>query len=119
MESMAEFKPFQVSRPWGSFRQFTNNEPATVKIILVKKDEAFSLQYHTIRTEFWKILSGNPEVTIEESVTRAKPGDEFEIAPKTKHRVYSVEMDTQILEISIGKFDENDIVRLEDKYGRA
>ena len=119
MEHMAEFKPFQIDRPWGNFRQFANNKTVTVKIILVKKDEAFSLQYHNDRTEFWKILSGVPEVTIGESVMRAKPGDEFEVPPKTNHRIHSIGMDTQILEISDGKFDENDIVRLEDKYGRA
>ena len=84
---MAESKIVQVERPWGSFRQFTHNNPSTVKIIFVKKGEAFSLQYHNHRTEFWKILSGTPEVTIGESLIYAKKGDEFEITPKTNHRV--------------------------------
>lgn len=116
---MAEFKIFQEERPWGNFRQFTHNSLSTVKIIFIKKGEAFSLQYHNNRTEFWKILKGTPEVTIGESIIYGKLGDEFNILPKTNHRVHSVDMDTEILEISFGKFEENDIVRIKDKYGRS
>ncbi len=111
-------KKLIVEKPWGQFEQFTHNESSTVKILFIKKGEAFSLQYHTKRFEFWKIISGNPEVTIGESTMRAKAGDEFEIPAKTNHRVASVDTDTQILEISTGDFDEDDIVRLQDKYGR-
>ena len=117
-EISAEFKPFTIKRPWGNFRQFTTNNPFTVKIILVKKGEAFSLQYHNKRSEFWRIISGTPEITIGDSVVEAKMGDEFQIPKKTKHRVRSLDTDTEFLEISSGEFDENDIVRLEDKYGR-
>lgn len=116
---MEEFKIFNEKRPWGGFEQFTQNVPSTVKIILVKKGEAFSLQYHHKRKEFWKILSGTPEVTVGDSVVRAKQGDEFKILPKTKHRVCSVDSDTEFLEISVGDFEENDITRIEDKYGRT
>ncbi len=116
---MAEFKPFTIKRPWGAFRQFTHNSPSTVKIIFIKKGEAFSLQYHNHRTEFWKILSGTPEITIGKSILHTKKGDEFKISPKINHRVYAVDTDAEILEISSGNFDENDIIRLEDKYGRT
>ncbi|MFA5778211.1 MAG: phosphomannose isomerase type II C-terminal cupin domain [Candidatus Paceibacterota bacterium] len=116
---MEGLKIYKEERPWGGFEQFVQNTLSTVKIILVKKDEAFSLQYHNNRKEFWKILSGTPEITIGDSVVRAKEGDEFEIPPKTKHRVHSSDTDTEFLEISLGEFDENDIIRLEDKYGRA
>ena len=116
---MAEPKPFQVNRPWGSFRQFTHNTLSTVKIIFVKNEEAFSLQYHNKRTEFWRILSGSPEITIGEVVVRANPGDEFEIPLKTNHRIRAVAGDAEILEISSDDFDEEDIIRIEDKYGRA
>jgi mannose-6-phosphate isomerase-like protein (cupin superfamily) len=116
---MVDFKSYKEERPWGSFEQFTHNSPSTVKIIFVKKGEAFSLQYHNHRTEFWKILKGAPEITIEDSVIVGKVGDEFEIPLKTNHRIRSIDTDTEILEIAEGDFDENDIVRLEDKYGRA
>lgn len=116
---MAEFEIYQEERPWGNFRQFTHNTPSTVKIIFVKKGEALSLQYHNNRTEFWKILSGTPKVAIGESTIHAKKGDEFTIMPKTNHRVSSVDTDTEFLEIAYGDFNESDVIRLEDKYGRA
>jgi mannose-6-phosphate isomerase-like protein (cupin superfamily) len=116
---MEEFKPFKVERPWGNFRQFTHNSPSTVKILFIKAKEAFSLQYHNLRTEFWKVLSGSPEITLGDKVFQAKVGDEFEITPKTNHRIRATDEDVQILEISAGEFVEDDIIRLEDKYGRA
>lgn len=116
---MAEFNPLEEERPWGGFRQFTHNSPSTVKILSVKKGEAFSLQYHDFRTEFWKILSGSPEVTVGDATVRAEPGDEFKVLPKVPHRIHATDSDSQILEISSGNFNEGDIVRLEDKYGRA
>lgn len=116
---MAEFTPLEEERPWGGFRQFTHNSSSTVKILFIKKGEAFSLQYHNLRTEFWKILSGNPEVTVGDKTIIAKEGDEFEVLPKTPHRIHATDSDSQILEISSGNFDEGDNIRLEDKYGRA
>ena len=120
MTSLArKIETFTVVRPWGQFDQFTKNEQTTVKTVFVKKGEAFSLQYHNQRTELWKILSGTPEVTVGQSVVRAKKGDEFEIQPKMNHRVSSIDGDTEFLEISFGEFNEDDIVRIEDKYGRV
>lgn len=106
-------------RPWGSFTRFTNNEPSTVKILHINKGEEFSLQYHTHREEFWKILEGHPEITIGDTVTHnPEPGDEFVIKPHTNHRISAPKDNVVVLEISTGQFDEDDIVRLEDKYGR-
>ncbi|MFA6536207.1 MAG: phosphomannose isomerase type II C-terminal cupin domain [Candidatus Paceibacterota bacterium] len=111
--------PFTEKRPWGEFRQFTLNEPVTVKTILVKKGEALSLQNHHLRTEFWKIISGHPEVTIGEKIFSAKAGDEFTVGIKTNHKIEAPKDEVLLLEISSGEFKEDDIVRLSDKYGRA
>lgn len=111
--------PFTEKRPWGEFRQFTLNEPVTVKTILVKKGEALSLQYHTLRTEFWKIISGSPEVTIGDKVVAATVGDEFMVPVKTNHKIEAPTDEVLFLEISSGEFKEDDIVRLSDKYGRV
>ncbi|MBI2086816.1 MAG: phosphomannose isomerase type II C-terminal cupin domain [Candidatus Zambryskibacteria bacterium] len=116
---MKELNPFTEKRPWGEFREFVRDEAATVKIIFVKKWEAFSLQKHHNRAEFWRVLSGEPDITIGEKTTRAKVGDEFEIPIEASHRVSAPVSDVEVLEISRGKFDESDIVRIEDKYGRA
>lgn len=106
-------------RPWGSFTRFTNNEPSTVKILHINKGEEFSLQYHTHRQEFWKILKGNPEIIVGDRTEHPKEGEEFVIAPHTNHRISAPVDDVEVLEISTGQFDEEDIVRLEDKYNRV
>jgi len=112
-------KPKTTVRPWGRFRQFSQDELSTVKIITVKAGEAFSLQYHKQRTEFWYIISGSPYVTIGKKKIKAKPGDEFLIKPKMQHRVMALRQSAVFLEVSFGHFDESDIVRIEDLYGRA
>ncbi|MDO8590097.1 MAG: phosphomannose isomerase type II C-terminal cupin domain [bacterium] len=116
---MKELKPTSEERPWGGFREFIKNEPSTVKILFVKKGEAFSLQKHLNRNEFWRVLSGAPEITIGDKTVRAKVGDEFEIPSETEHRIEALDNDVEVLEISRGEFDEADIVRIEDKYGRT
>lgn len=105
-------------RPWGSFTRFTNNELSTVKILNVNQGEELSLQYHNKREEFWKVLTGTPKIVIGEEVFDAKEGDEFSVLVGVKHRISAPNDNVSILEISKGEFDENDIVRLEDKYHR-
>ncbi|MBU6370463.1 MAG: phosphomannose isomerase type II C-terminal cupin domain [Patescibacteria group bacterium] len=105
-------------RPWGEEEIFTMNERTTVKILTVNPGEACSLQYHEHRTEFWKIIEGNLSVIIGKATIAAKLGDEFEVQPKTNHRLIGGTKPAKILEISFGDFDESDIVRLEDRYGR-
>ncbi len=111
-------EPITTKRPWGSFTRFTNNEVSTVKLLNVNKGEQLSLQYHSKREEFWRIISGSPKIVIGDEVFDAKEGDEFTVAVNTKHRISAPNDDVVILEISKGEFDEEDIVRLEDVYGR-
>ncbi|CAN5130547.1 hypothetical protein BH11PAT3_BH11PAT3_2020 [soil metagenome] len=113
-----EINPFTEKRPWGEFRQFTKNVNSTVKTLLIKEGQSFSLQYHHHRREFWKILLGKAEVTIDDSKIFADIGQEFLIPEGTKHRIKALEGDVYVLEISEGIFDEEDIVRTEDEYGR-
>jgi mannose-6-phosphate isomerase-like protein (cupin superfamily) len=112
---------YQEERPWGNFRQFTKNELSTVKIITVRKGESLSLQSHTQRSEFWKILSGNGVIEIGDEKFEAKVGDEFTVPPGAQHRVSvgaESGVDLAFLEIATGHFNEQDIKRFEDKYGR-
>lgn len=112
-------EPFTEIRPWGEFRQYTEGEPVAVKTIFIKDGQSLSLQYHHHRVEFWRILRGTPEVIIGEEKTEAKPGDEFMIGIGVHHRISAVGGDVEFLEIARGEFDEADIVRLDDKYGRT
>lgn len=104
-------------RPWGGFERFTLNELSTVKIITVKAGEAFSLQYHNNRAEFWKILKGEGLVTVGDETRKTTEDEEIFIPKNTNHRMQGI-TDISFLEIAMGEFDEKDIVRLEDKYGR-
>ena len=98
---------------------FTKNEQTTVKILTVRAGEMTSLQTHKNRAEFWHILSGEGTVTVGESQFRCVPGDEYFIPSGAKHRGAGGATNLAFLEISFGEFDETDLVRLEDKYGRA
>ncbi len=111
-------EPITTKRPWGSFTRFTNNEPSTVKLLHVNKGEQLSLQYHEKREEFWKVIEGSPKIVVGEETFVAQVGDEFNVAIKVKHRISAPNDNVVILEISRGEFDEDDIVRLEDVYGR-
>lgn len=130
-------KKYEEKRPWGNFVRYTHNEPSSVKIITVEAGQSLSLQYHNYREEFWRILEGKPLVEISEVAeagatsavklvsVEAKAGDEFFIEKKSQHRI-SAQQDSAgksgrvvFLEIAFGGLDENDIVRIEDKYGRA
>ncbi len=111
-------EPLIDKRPWGQFKQFTHNEPTTVKILTVEPHQELSLQYHEHRKEFWKVLSGSGIIQIEDERIAVKKGDEFTILERQKHRASAESESLELLEISYGEFDENDIVRLEDKYGR-
>jgi len=106
-------------RPWGNFERFTLNEKTTVKIVTVKAGEAISLQTHARRDEFWRVLSGSGIITIGSEHHKAHAGENYFGTRGLEHRVEGGSEGLQLLEISFGDFDEKDIVRLEDKYGRA
>lgn len=110
-----EIHEYIEKRPWGNFIKFTDNVPSTVKIITVEKNEELSLQFHHKRSEFWRILSDSGEVIIDGKNIPVKKDDEFFIPMGMSHKAKGP---IQFLEISLGDFDETDIVRLEDKYHR-
>ncbi len=116
---MKQLEKYQEERPWGKFEQFCKNEPCTVKIISVKPNSALSLQYHHHRNEFWRVIGGKGIVVIDGTEHEAIADKEFFIPKGAHHRIKTEDHAVQILEISFGQFDENDIVRLEDVYDRS
>lgn len=108
-----------VEKPWGRFFQYMLNEPSTVKILEVDEGQATSLQSHQHRDERWIVLDEGAEVHIGEQVLTPAPGEELFIPRGEKHRLASRRSTVRILEISLGFFDEDDIVRYEDVYGRV
>lgn len=114
-----ELHHFVENRPWGNFEQFTLNQVSTVKIITVTPGESLSLQKHSKRKEFWKVISGNGTISIDGIETPAVAGSIYTVPLQGTHRVSAGTNTLVFLEIALGEFDENDIVRLEDKYGRS
>lgn len=109
---------YEEERPWGSFKRFTHNSQSTTKIVLVKPGQSLSLQSHKNRAEFWHVLNGSGKAEVNGIVRDVKEGDEVEIPLGAKHRLSAGKNSIKVLEIAFGDFDEVDVVRYEDAYGR-
>ncbi len=111
---------FTVHRPWGNFQQFIENSPATVKIITVQPGHRLSLQRHSHRGEFWQVLDGPIEITVDERSWTAIAGEQIWVPQGATHRMANLgDQPGRLLEIAFGHFDESDIERLQDDYQRS
>ncbi|HIH09710.1 MAG TPA: mannose-6-phosphate isomerase [Candidatus Diapherotrites archaeon] len=106
-----------VKKPWGAFEEFATNEKVTVKIITVNKGGILSLQSHKHRTELWVALDSGLIAVVGARKAKLSAGQKITIPKGAKHRIMAARK-ARFLEISFGRFDENDIVRYEDVYGR-
>jgi mannose-6-phosphate isomerase len=116
------FEPRRIEKPWGYELLWAHADEYVGKLLFVKKGCSLSLQFHREKDESWYVQTGRAELQlggIGEAVLAAEvvgPGACFRFRPGTVHRVKALE-DTTILEVSTPQLD--DIVRLEDEYGRA
>ena len=80
-----------------------------------------SLQYHHHRSEHWTVIQGEATVTIGENTNPVKINESVYIPLKEKHALANEgEELMQLIEVQVGDYlGEDDIVRLEDRYGRA
>jgi len=111
----------KVDKPWGYELRWAITDRYAGKVLHVNKGEALSLQYHERKDECQYVIRGVVDVELgveggELTTRRMKAGDTLHITPGTRHRITAVE-DTDIVEISTPELD--DVVRLEDRYGRA
>ncbi|MFC1787921.1 phosphomannose isomerase type II C-terminal cupin domain [Patescibacteria group bacterium] len=113
-----EIMIFVTKKPWGKFETFCSNQEVTVKILNLNPGGKISLQFHHNRSEFWRVLKGGGKVTVGDRVIDSSVGDEFKIDKEVVHRIEAGEEGIEILEISAGDFDEDDIVRIKDDYQR-
>ena len=109
------------SRPWGTWEVLDGGENYCVKKICVKPQGKLSLQLHHHRAEHWIITSGMAVVTLGEEDIVRKAGESVYIPAESKHRIQNDGLeDVVFIEVQTGdNLDENDIVRLEDVYGRV
>lgn len=108
-------------RPWGSFTILDDGKGFKVKRITVEAGEKLSLQYHNRRSEHWTVVFGTLTVTVGESTQELKVNESIYIPIKEKHCIANHTNNfAEIIEIQIGDYlFEDDIVRLEDRYGRT
>ena len=115
------FEPERVEKPWGHEVIWAKTEHYVGKTLFLRAGESLSLQFHKVKDEAWYVLEGRAEVELGAPGERildseiVAAGAAFHFPPGTVHRVKAVE-DTTIVEVSTADLD--DIVRLEDRYGR-
>ena len=109
------YEPKIVDKPWGREVWYAHTDRYAGKILEVDAGHILSLQKHVVKHETLYLLSGLMRFTREEDVFEWGPGTAIEIPPDTVHRMEAVE-DSVILEVSTPELD--DVVRLEDRYGR-
>ena len=109
-----------VEKPWGYELIWAHTDRYVGKLLHIQKGESLSYQYHRVKDETIRLLSGAMDMDLESDGSQVqislKPGDCLHIVPGMRHRMIAVE-DCDVLEVSTPELD--DVVRLEDRYGRA
>lgn len=105
-----------VDKPWGREVWWAHTPAYAGKILEIRAGEALSLQYHRLKRESMWIVSGQGTLTLGHRQIAVEPGSAYDIPPMTIHRL-EAETDLTVVEVSSGELE--DVVRLEDRYGRA
>ena len=110
-----------VDKPWGHEVIWAETERYVGKILTIRKGERLSLQYHQVKDESIRVLSGRIKLELEDETgtlvaTELSPGASVRIPPGRRHRFTALE-DCELVEVSTPELD--DVVRIDDDYGRA
>ncbi|MEO8670008.1 MAG: mannose-1-phosphate guanylyltransferase/mannose-6-phosphate isomerase [Tahibacter sp.] len=110
-----------VHRPWGSYTVLEDAEDCKVKRLIVRPGHVLSLQKHHRRSEHWTVVAGVAKVRIGDREFLLNANESTYIPIDTLHRLENpTAQDVHLIEVQCGAyFGEDDIVRLEDRYGRA
>jgi len=110
----------RVAKPWGHELVFAENVRYAGKTLHLEAGHSLSLQYHERKDETLYVLTGEVSLTVEidgvMTEVRLRPGEAYRIRPGTRHRLRA-DAPVDIVEVSSPELD--DVVRLEDSYGRA
>lgn len=111
----------EVYRPWGKYDSIDEGERYQVKRIRVKPGEGFSLRMHYHRAEHWIVVAGTAQVTMNDEVRLLVENESIYIPFGTPHRLENPgKIPLDLIEVRSGAYlKEDDIVRLEDRYGRG
>lgn len=110
-----------IHKPWGHELMWAKTARYVGKILHINAGESLSLQYHRVKDETIMVLAGRMQLVYfadgEPPQSRELvPGEPFHIAPELRHRMIAID-DTDVIEVSTPELD--DVVRLEDRYGRV
>ena len=112
--------PRKVEKPWGWELVWAEADDYVGKLLFVRAGESLSLQYHEVKDESWLVHDGRARLELGDvggqlETIEIAPGDAFHVRPRTVHRVTALE-DTLVFEVSTTQRD--DVIRLQDRYGR-
>jgi mannose-1-phosphate guanylyltransferase/mannose-6-phosphate isomerase len=110
----------QVFRPWGSYDSIDSDEGFQVKRLIVNPGAILSLQKHAHRAEHWTVVKGSARITLDEREFDLQVNESTYIPVGAVHRIANpFDEAVHIIEVQCGDYlGEDDIVRLEDDYGR-
>ena len=117
---MSHITPRRVEKPWGWELVWAETRSYAGKLLFVRAGESLSLQLHEVKDESWLVQEGRALLELGERDGELQEreigaGEAFHFPPGTVHRVTALE-DTLVIEVSTPHLD--DVVRLEDRYGR-
>ncbi len=116
----ADQVPYRVDKPWGHELIWARTDRYVGKILHIEAGHLLSLQYHERKDETIHVLRGRIVFRVQDNdelVERAmRPGESYHVTPRTVHQMEAVET-SDLLEVSTPELD--DVVRLEDRYGRV
>lgn len=108
------------NRPWGRWEEYLNEPGYRVKRIIVNPGKRLSLQKHEHRSEHWVIVRGKGKFTLDNDIKSVAEGDTVFIPLGGVHRIENDGTDyLVIIETQLGLCLEDDIIRLEDDWGRS
>ena len=108
-------------RPWGSYTVLEEDTRYKIKRIVVKPGHKLSHQLHYHRSEHWIIVKGTAKVTLGRTTTLVHENESTYVPKSTMHRLENPgKVPLEMIEVQNGEYvGEDDIVRYDDKYGRA
>jgi mannose-6-phosphate isomerase-like protein (cupin superfamily) len=108
------------NRPWGRWEEYLNEPGYRVKRIFLHPGERLSLQKHEHRKEYWVIVRGSGLLTLNGEDIEVEEGDTCFIDTEDVHRIRNTGKEPLVfIETQMGLCIEDDIIRLEDDYGRV
>lgn len=108
-------------RPWGGYASVLNGDRFQVKRLFVKPGKKLSLQKHHHRAEHWIVVRGTAEVTVDGTITTLSENQSIYLPLGCVHRLANPgKIELELIEVQTGSYlGEDDIIRIEDEFGRA